>query len=67
MLEGVIDHDYPSNFNRRRSSNIGIRAHDHDLLKFEVPIAPERVILNELDASERKYLTPIQLKAQPYF
>ena len=49
--------DYPSSFNRRRYSNIGIRAHDHALLQFEVPIAPERVILNELDASEREYLT----------
>ena len=44
-----------SSFNRRRENNIGIRAHDHDLLKFEVPLAPEKVILNELDAPEREY------------
>ena len=55
----ILGYSSHSNINRHtltssRNRQNGIRSQDHDLLQFEVPIAPEKVILDELNASERK-------------
>ena len=59
ILKAILGYSTHSNSNRHsltsnRNRENGIRSQDHDLLKFEVPIAPEKVILHELNAPERK-------------